>query len=107
MKSGSFQGEPIPELVCRNTELRINGLSYTFLLAGELTDGGELTWGTPATDFPATLHCQHGANAGRRTECRFSTRGQLLRLTCAFPDPADPKLPAHSYTALFSRLPPT
>lgn len=106
MKSGTFTGESIPELVCRHTELRISGPSYAFTFNGEITDAGDLLWGDTTLEMSAILHCQQGANAGRRTPCNFAARGQLLRLTCAFPDAAHPAGPGQPYTALFSRLSP-
>lgn len=105
MRSGSFDGEAVPDLVCENTELRITEGQYAFLLGGEVADAGELSWGSPGNDLPATLVSQAGPNKGRRTECRFSTRGQLLRMTCVIADPSNLAQPPKAYAALFARLP--
>lgn len=104
MKSGTFAGEAIPDLVCRNTELRLAGAEYAFVFGGEVIDAGGLDWAHPGPELSATLDCRQGSNAGRRTACTFTRRGQLLRLTCSLPDPADPAGPARNYAALFSRL---
>jgi hypothetical protein len=103
MTSGRFNDEAIPELVCQHTELRITGSTYAFFLDSEVTDSGEVIWGAAAVDLSATLHCQTGPNLGRRTECRFSTRGQLLRMVCAIPDQTRTDHPPQNYIALFTR----
>ena len=104
MRSGTFAGEAIPELVCSNTEFRLAGANYAFVFGGEIIDAGGLVWDEAGPELSATLHCQKGANEGRRTACSFTGRGQLLRLSCAFPDPADPSGKQRNYTALFSRI---
>ncbi len=104
MKSGTFGGEAIPELVCQNTELRLTSGDYAFVFGGEIIDAGGLVWGETGSELSATLHCQQGANEGRRTACTFTGRGRLLRLSCVFPDPADPSGKQRNYVALFSRI---
>lgn len=103
MKSGSFSGEPIPELVCQNSVLQVHGERYAFLLSEGVTDSGVIAWGTSAGS--AELRSEGGPHHGRALSCEITTRGTLLRLVCSVPHPAGPNHAAQPYTALFSRMP--
>jgi hypothetical protein len=103
MKSGSFDGEAIPELVCQNTVLQLAADRYAFLLGEETTDSGSLIW--PHGPGTAQLQSEGGPNHGRRLACEITTRGQLLRIVCSIPHPSGPAHPPQAYTALFTRLP--
>lgn len=103
MKSGAFGGEPIPELVCQNSVLRIESERYTFLLSDGITDSGVIAWQEPAGS--AQLRTEGGPNHGRCIACEITTRGSLLRLVCSIPHPAGSPHPAQPYAALFTRVP--
>jgi uncharacterized protein (TIGR03067 family) len=77
---GELEGEPVPELVIRQTSLKLSATDYDVYFDGQLADHGHYLL-TAAEPHPMlTLHGKEGTNAGRTILAIYQLAGDRLRI---------------------------